>query len=387
MSDIEPLEEKLQQGINRAKMLIREGKVEEALHLIDELEQRASPHLEKLPPNISYLIPFSRGRAYLQLKQPDRAKPELEVALALAGQDLEVSARTQNLLGVASYRQEDPSSALTYHLACVHAIAQGSVKDLNFRLSVYQNLANDYWALNNMSHAISAYKEALNILKDLDAPESRAEIFWGLALAHRARKEWRYARLYVKQATRIYQSTHNKAAEAAMHVNFAEILLEEGRTKEVAESLHRAAQLLSDTSTSDPVALCFMHRYFAELGRREGKHEEAARHAAESVRYAEMLLSPEYAVSNRLWVEPIRAYAEAVHGVALVEEARGDRQAADQLFAKALEQLEKVKLREIKHTIHLSYASVLEARGDYEGAVRHYRAAMQADSRRDPPVW
>ncbi|HKP53166.1 MAG TPA: tetratricopeptide repeat protein [Chloroflexia bacterium] len=378
MSDMAPIEEELQQGFNRAKMLMREGKVEEALRLIDELERRAAPYADRLPPNILYLIPFSRGRAYLQTKQPDRARPELEAALELTGSDIEACARTQNLLGVAYYEQEDPSSALTYHLECLHALEHEGIKDLNFRLSVYKNLANDYWALNNISYAIGAYKEALSISKDLDAPERQAEILWGLALAYRVLREWRYARLHVTQAIQIYQSTRNKVAEAAMNINFADILLEEGRTDKVAQSLDRAAQLLA--GTDDPAALSFMHRYYTELCRREGKLEEAGLHAAESVRYAEMLLSPEYAVTNRLWANPVRAYAEALHGAALVEEARDDTQAADQLFARALEELEKVKVKEIKDTLCLSYASVLEARGDYERAVRYYKAAIQPNA-------
>jgi tetratricopeptide (TPR) repeat protein len=384
MPDMGLLEEELQQGINRAKTLSRDGHVEDALRLIDELEQQAGPHLDRLPPNIRYLIPFSRGRAYLQIKQASRAQAELEMALELAGPDIEACARSQNLLGVAYYEQEDPSSALTYHLACVQTIPQGPIKDLNFRLSIYQNLANDYWALNNMSHAIGAYKEALLVLNDLDAPDRQAEILWGLSLAHKALKEWRYAKLYVKQAIQIYRSTYNKASEAAMHINFAEILLEEGRTEEVTQSLDEAAKLLSETN--DPAALCFMHRYYAELGRRKGKLEDAALHAADSVRYAEMLLSPSYAVSNRLWADPIRAYTEALHGAALVEEAKGNRRAADLLFARALEQLEKVTVKEIKVTLHLGYASVLEARGDYERALRHCKAATQPDAQGGSPV-
>jgi tetratricopeptide (TPR) repeat protein len=377
MSDMEPFEEELQQGINHAKMLIRDGRIEDALRLIGELEQQAGPYLTTLPPNISYLIPFSRGRVYLQIKQPALARPELEAALALAEHDIEASARTQNLLGVAYYEQEDPSSALTYHLACVHAIVQGAIKDLNFRLSVYQNLANDYWALNNMTHAIGAYKEALLVLKDLDAPERHAEILWGLSLAHKALKDWRYARMYVKQAMQIYQSTNNKAAEAAMNINFVEILLEEGRIQEVAQSLGRAAQLLSETN--DPAALCFMHRYYAELRQREGKLQEAAEHAAESVRHAEMLLNPEFAASNTLWENPLRAYAEALSGAALIEEASGNTEAADQLFRRALKQLEGVGIKEIECALHLSYAIVFEERGAHEQAIHHYRAATQVD--------
>ncbi|HEX9990937.1 MAG TPA: hypothetical protein VGE45_20960 [Chloroflexia bacterium] len=379
MADKKQLAEEFEARINYAKMLIRDGQVDDGLRVIEEVEQQYSPYFDNLPPQLRYLIPYSRGRAYLQIKQPSRARIEFETAVRLAGPDIEARARSQNLLGAALYAEEQPSSALKYHLVCVTAIVQGPIKDLVFRLSVYQNLANDYWALNEIELAIGAYKEALLLLEDLDAPDRQADIFWGLSLAYKARKEWRYARLYVKRAIQLFQSTGNRAAEAAMHINFGEILLEEGLTREAAQPLDQALKLLSGTDHFG--LLSFVHRYCAEIARITGELGQAAEYAKESIRYAEILLNSDQTIDSHVWIEPNRTHAEALHGAALIMEAKGERDAADTLFEQAFERLRPTTLTEIKSSIHLSYAGVLEARGDYKGAIEQYKAAN--DSKED----
>jgi tetratricopeptide (TPR) repeat protein len=378
MSNTGPLEEEFLEKINYIKMLIRDGHVADGLKRIEEMEQQYGPDFTSLPPSVRYLIPFCKGRAYLQMKQPNLAGPELETALGLTELGTEADARSRNLLGVVHYMQEQPSLALRYHLACIHTIAMLRIKDHNFRLSVYQNLANDYWALNDVPNAISAYKEALRILKDLDDPERQADIFWGLALAYKSIQQWRYARLFVARAIEVFRSTGNVVAEAAMCINLADILIEEGRIVEVQPWLDKAASTLS--GTDDHGALSFLHRYYAELDRLRGDLGEASLHAAKSIQHAELLIESRQSASHHLWIDPYRAYAESLHGAALIKEEEGDPQAADQLFDLAFQQLSKITVWEIKRAIHLSYAAILKDRGDYERAVIHYKEANQPEA-------
>ena len=182
--DLQAVEEDLRYQINFAKMLIRTNKVDEAFQLLAEAEENARPYWRKLPDRIRYLIPYTRGRAYIQLTQAARAQPELEAALELAKSDALATATTRNLLGVMFYELGKANLALEHHLQCLQAIHSGVVKDRNLSLSMYRNLANDYWALSNPSLAITIYKEALDLLKDLDDLERQAGLYWGLALAY-----------------------------------------------------------------------------------------------------------------------------------------------------------------------------------------------------------
>lgn len=375
--DPSQLENEVEQKVNFAKMLIRDGQVEEGMRLIDDLEHEYASVLSNVPARIRYLIPYTRGRAYLQLKQPTLALTEFQAAVELAGSDIEARARSQNLLGATLYFQEQPEAALKYHLECLEAIVQGPIKDLTFQLSVHQNLANEYWALHDLQKAIGSYKEALRVLKNLDMPERRADIYWGMASAYKHFREWRYARLYTKRAIQLFHELGNKAAEAAMHINFAEILLEEGVAHKVAEPLEQASILLAGTHYYG--LWSFVYRYSADMERALGNIERATLCADESIKYAEMLIASDQPTDSHIWVEPNRTYAEALQGAALVAEANGDTSGVDRLFSRALAQVKGTTLWEIKRAIHLAYASVLEARGDYEQAAKHYKAANQRD--------
>ena len=83
--DIQALQEDIVYQTNVAKMLIRSGKVTEAMQLINEIDVYCQPYNESLPASVAYLVPFLRGRAHLQRLAPDLARPELEAALAIAG--------------------------------------------------------------------------------------------------------------------------------------------------------------------------------------------------------------------------------------------------------------------------------------------------------------
>jgi tetratricopeptide (TPR) repeat protein len=373
LSNIKQVEEQLQDRINHTKMLIRSGEVGEALLAIDEIEQEAEPHQHVLPPALRYLIPFTRGRAYMQIMRSDLATPELETALEIAGEDREARARVQNLLGALLYSQEQPIAAKKHHLACARAINEGEIKDFNFRFSVYYNLANDYLASDDMPHAIGSYKEALRTLEDLDAPERQADVFWGLTMAYRSIGDWRNARLHAARAIEVYKSTGNGPAQAAVQINLAEILLDQERDTQAAKALEQALALLEGTDSHG--LMSHVHRYYADLARRSGDLERAAQHAEESLRQAEMLATQGQDHEGSVWIQTTHAFVEALHAAALVEEARGNPARVDDMFKQAIDLMEQTTVGSVKRDIHLSYGAVLEARGSYKEAVEQVRAA------------
>ena len=86
--------------------------------------------------------------------------------------------KMRNILGVAFYQADQPLSALEQHKLCQEAVQNGVVTDPNFKLMVYSNLANDYWALHDNEHAMATYKTALELLGDVNSIEKQAAIFW-----------------------------------------------------------------------------------------------------------------------------------------------------------------------------------------------------------------
>src|SRR5262249_35526195 len=127
--EIRAAEDELNQQLNYARMLIRAGQFDEAFQLIRDAEQDATPRKAKLPSRALYRVPYLRGLAYLQLAQPELARPQLDEALDTARGDLEAEAATHNLLGLTYYQMEQPQMALEHHLEALRAVQSGDVQD------------------------------------------------------------------------------------------------------------------------------------------------------------------------------------------------------------------------------------------------------------------
>lgn len=374
MIDLAVLEEDFQQKINLVKLHIRNSQVEEGLQILGELEHESAPYYDQLPPELRYLIPYTRGRAHIQYNASEAARVELERALEVAGSNIEAQARTHNLLGVVYFELGQPDLSLKHLLFSSRAIANGVVGDHNFHLSVYQNLANAYWALNDLSHAIAVYKKALRVLKDINSPPKEGPIFWGLSSCYRSMKNYRYARLYTVRAIALYHTIGEPLPEAALHTNLAELMIEEGKLHDAKKSLASAEKLLANVH--EPGLLSFVHRYYADVARKEGDLQIALQYAEASILNAETLAKEgQRPISSLFWVDPTRAYAEALQGAAMVYEDLGNTAEADRLFKQALEVIYKTTIEETRKALHLNYAAMLEARGDFQQAAYHYRQA------------
>jgi len=380
--DLAAVQEDLVYQADYAKMLIRAGQVEEALQLIAEIEQSALPYQSSLPAEVAYLAQFLRGRAYLQELAPELARPHLETALQIAMGSPEAVARVRNLLGVVYFELSQPHLALEQHLLCLQSIKSHEVNDLNFRVSVYGNLANNYWALNEPHHAIGIYKEVLPVLDDLNDMQHQARVYWGMAMAYREIKDWPHSRLYSTRALHIYEASDNLAESASICLNLAGTMIDDQRFDEATELLQRAEQLLA--GTGNKAVESYLHRDYANLARRQGRYEEAKQRAMRGVElassYYEAVRSGKEQTGDLFWQDPLRVYAEALQMEALVEESQGNAKAADALFEQTFALLEPAGFEETRHTIILSYAKVLQERREFEKAVEYYRRAAELQS-------
>ncbi len=376
---LQAIQEDLVYQANYAKLLMRTGQVKEALDFIADLEVNAEPYRSYLPASVAYLVPFLRGRAYLQMLAPDQARPELEAALEIAGAEPEACARVRNLLGVVYFELSQPHLALEQHSLCLKSIKAHEINDLNFRVSAYGNLANDYWALNEPRLAIGVYKEILPVLEDLDNMQYQAHVYWGMASAYNLSQDRPRARLYATKALQIYEAGDNRAEAASICLSLAESLTHDRRFDQAADMLERAGRLLSGTG-NQAISSC-LHRDYADLARVQGQYEKAAEHARQSVQlaqaYYEATRSGQGQSGDPFWQDPTRVYAQALEMEGLVEEDCGNREAADRLFEQALNLIGPAGFEETRYAVNLSYAKVLQARGEFEKAVAYYQIVSE----------
>ena len=315
--------------------------------------------------------------AHLQCNDPIAAMPELEKALRATGEDELAQTVVRNLLGVAYYLLTCPTEALRQHLYCLESIKSGVAKDLNLRQSILRNLANDYWALNDVTQAIATYKKALLVVEDLDGTSKQARLFWALAMAYRAAGDRALAKLYAQRAMHLYEDLNQNPAIALVCMQLIELLLPEGRYVEVAELLAKVETALSGTTNG--VLLSKLRYNRADFLRRLGDLERAAEEAERAL----ALISQETSrreTGNRRPVAHsplhiIRTHATALHVAALIEEERGHHDRADAFFEQATGLAGEIELVELIHTIAFSYANVLKARNNFKRAGEQYRLA------------
>lgn len=373
--DLAAIAEDLEFQLKYATGQIQAGQPLAGRDLVAVAAAAVAPYWTQLPPQAQYRVPYVRALSYLTTGEPRPAQAALETALELAQPDPGATLWVRNLLGVALYQQEHPHQALGHHLACVQAVRQGRVHDLNLRVSSYRNLANDYWALNDMAQALAVYHEILPWLEHLNDPTRAAGIYWGLALAYGAQDDWPRALLYTIKAREIYAAADDFAAATAISLNLAEILITRQAYAEVTALLERVHRFVA--RSGDVVLRSNAAQTQAELARVQGQWEQAARYAQQSRAIEQLIRSaadqPAAGVPPNTW----RAYAEALHTSARIAEDQGQHGAADTWFAEALAVSGHTGFSETVYKITVSYAEVLHTRGAFAAASAYYQAALK----------
>jgi tetratricopeptide (TPR) repeat protein len=374
--DLEAIEEDLHLQLNRAKPLIDKGQTEEALELINTAEHDVLPYMEHLSWQAHYRIPYLRGRAYLPLGKLAEGQAELETALAHVGPDLETLARVRNLLGVAHYLQGQPQQALQEHREGLRAAEDGMVRDLHLRLSIYRNLANAHWALNDLEEAICFNKEALRVLQDLNEVKPQARVYWGLMMAYRALGDRPQAKLSGLKALEIYETQGDISSTASICVNLAEMNIEDRQYEDAQGMLERSRRLLE--GGDELVLLGILYQDFAKLALAQGRIDEAPEYARQGVEYSESSCRKIPAHDMQARGTALRAYAEALHVAGQIEEARNNPDATDRLFKEAIATIEQTSFEETRSEIIFSYADVLKKRGEHKLAGEYYRLGFES---------
>lgn len=376
--DIAALDEDLAYQLDHAKLLITTERGHEAIRIINAAEQEYSAYFDQMSEPTRYRFYRLRASAYLRVGEPGSARTDLNRAIALAEQmaDPQEVERARNVLGVVFYEQDLPQQALEHHRLGLQAIHNGIVKDPTLRLNIYRNLANDYWALKDTPQAIATYKEALSQLEDLSNLEQQAGIYWGLSLAYKDQGDLTRAKLYARQALTIYEAAQNQWAIIAMSTNLAEIYIEQQQYPEAEQLLQSAQTLL--IQAPDEMRESIMYTQYTMLYLQQGLLEQAAAAAQQALELSEARYREQAKQGDTMaQANTVRTYAQALRGMGLVAERRGEPADADRLFQQALDLVQQTEYTETTYEITFTYADLLSARGDHQQAAIYYRAAAR----------
>jgi tetratricopeptide (TPR) repeat protein len=306
--------------------------------------------------------------------------------------DREMQEKMRNILGVAFYQADQPLSALEQHKLCQEAVQNGVVTDPNFKLMVYSNLANDYWALHDNEHAMATYKTALELLGDVNSIEKQAAIFWNATTKLGERGVYMQANALAAKALSLYEALDNIRLVTLMENKYGDILLDMGdfqaaegylvRSLEMADSMN--SEVEKSTVLTNLARVSIKRDNTAEATERIEQAIALAREAVKAGK-GEAEADGEKGAEKNHAQRKVRANMALARALALAGEVatRGkDPKKVDSHFSEAIKIIEAGEGGEESSEIYQRYAHVLAGRGQHEQASKFYERAYKAATRR-----
>lgn len=386
----ESFQEDLVYRFNYARMMLRTGSGAEVLDFLASLEDEGTYFIQKLPARLGYWFPYLRGLAHMQTGDLSSAQAQLTGALALLKDgDAGASVAVRDALGAVLRQNGSPAEALQHHRECVKSIKAGKVPDTSIRLSVYNNLMDDYEALGEPQKALEVGREALGALGDATDLQEQALGYWQMAARYGSGAEWSEAKTYATRALYIMGAADSKVAASLLAVKTASLLKGdraraeasggEASGGEASTLLSRASELLAGTGSNEMRSRLYLQ--YADLARSAGDLDQAADYAARSVECSELWREAAGKAGKHAHTGALKLYAEALLSAAHIAEQQGKTGEADSLFDRALNAVRRAGLSELLSEIYYSRAQVYERRGDHKSAMLFYRQAAQAGAR------
>jgi tetratricopeptide (TPR) repeat protein/DNA-binding XRE family transcriptional regulator len=318
---------------------------------------------------------FLAARVLLEQGATTDALGYLQKGLQLAQRqgDTETAERIRNVLGLAYYRADQPLSALEQHKQCLDAVQGGLVADPNFKLKVYSNIANDYWALHDNEKAVATYKSALDMIDDVNSISKQANIYWEAVARHTGANQYALAGSSAIKANSLFEALDNIRLAASMGSRYGDMLLEmedyDGAEGYLNNSLSLADSLNSGVDKAQVLvnlARVSMKRGDLDTARERG--EQAVAMAREAV-----------------GAKALRAGSVLARSLTLAGEVgvqSGNAKRGDELFTEAIKLAESGEAGEDASDIYQRYAQVLASGGKHEQASRYYEMAYKAATMR-----
>ncbi len=276
--------------------------------------------------------------------------------------DAEMMARSSNQLGLVYAVQNRGVQALEAHRRAVEAITRREINDPSFELSVYQNLANDFYTLGDQQQAYIHYRRAVEVAQQMGDRQRLAQSFWNLSQRYYDEGSMSQARHFASRALTLYEEMDELKIAARVKAKYGLILNERSDFK-LAET-HLTEALALSRQINDPVAASVAAVNISLVYREAGRPDDEQRYAEDGLRYAEDS-------GEDLYV------GQALARLANVQLSRDNAERAAEYFDRAVKALEVVAAYDILGKVCFEYARTLsQLHRDKEAAVLFEKAYL-----------
>lgn len=248
--------------LTRAEGLLVGGRVAEALQLIRPLESRLSGRPRG---RLLRLL----GRALTEHDRTREAVVALDEALRIfrTGSDRELATRTLYDLALAHAKVEAHGEALTYALACEHALNSGDVVDRSLELRVLAFLAQSFVTLGETAAADLRSERARALAEDIADPRTTAELYENIAITRQRQGDFDSALRFARLANEAYGRWGSEAAIGSSWNTIGWIYIHRKQFRRASEALDRAERSAHDRGDMRLMGYVLQNRAELEIGR------------------------------------------------------------------------------------------------------------------------
>lgn len=222
-------------------------------------------------------------------------------------------------------------------------------------------LGGVYFTSQDWPAAIDAYEQAIaagDVVTDL---RRLSLMYSGLGAAY-----WEVGRLdqaahYAQRALTLHETLNDRLSLARSENNLGLILLKRGDLVGAEAHLTRSLRLFEEAAVDTGKANVLLS--LCELSHVRSQLDEAGRFAGQALEVAEQSGEAATMAESHLWLGRVAA-------------ARGEDEVVDVEFAAALKALEELGSIERLRRCRITYAEILEARGDLAAANEHLKLAL-----------
>ena len=276
--------------------------------------------------------------------------------------DGEMVARSSNQLGLVYYAQNRVVQALEAHRRAAEGINRREISDPTFELSVFQNLANDFYTLGDQQQAFIHYRRAVEVAQHISDRPRLAQAFWNLSQRYHDEGDLGQARHFASRALTLYEEMDEQRISARVKAKYGLILNERNDFKAAEGHLGDALELARQIG--DPVAASVAAVNLSLVYKEAGRTDEEQSFAQEGLRFAEDS-------GEELYV------GQALARLANVSLSHNDAEHAAEFFDRAVKALETVEAYDILGKVCFEYARTLsQLHRDKEAAILFEKAYL-----------
>jgi len=209
--------------------------------------------------------------------------------------------------------------------------------------------------------AIDCYEKAISagaVVQDL---RRLSLMYGGLSLAYKETGELNQASYYAQRAISIHETLNDRLSLARSENNLALLLVKRGELEAAGQHLNRSLALFDEAAVETGRAEILLS--LCELDIARSRLDAAETYAVEARTYAERLNERATLADSHQWLGRIAA-------------ERGDHDRVDSEFREAWGILDALGAEERLSRCHVTYAELLEKRGDLAAANRQLRLAL-----------